>query len=59
MQNDKDSAVDAYICGPFRQDFRLDQGESVELRVCNLNLIYARTDTGTARIRYLAYRADI
>jgi len=57
IQNDADSTNDVFIGNNTAQDWRLKPGEWVSVKVSNLNLIYAKTSTGTATLRYFARSA--
>jgi len=58
VQNDHDSSVAIYVGGPFRQDWRLDPGESVSLGAGNLSRVLVRTDGGFATVRFIYFLAD-
>lgn len=58
IQNDHDSGQDIYIGNDTDQELRLKVGEWVSVRITNLNLIYAKTTTGTATLRYFARSAS-
>lgn len=57
IQNDQDSGQDIYIGNDTDQELRLKPGEWISARITNLNLIYAKTTTGTATLRYFARSA--
>jgi hypothetical protein len=54
VQNDPDSSVSAFVGDARNQEFQLVAGASVTVPVCDLTLVYVRTESGTATVNWLA-----
>lgn len=54
VQNDPDSSVTAIVGDRRAQEFKLVAGASVTVPVCDLNLVYVRTESDTATVNWMA-----
>jgi hypothetical protein len=54
VQNDPSNTTDIYVGNATTQSTRLIPGAAMDLTVSNLNLIYVKTVSGTARVNYSA-----
>lgn len=54
VQNDPDNAVDILCGNNLTQDVQLRPGDALSMEITNLNLLFCKSASGTADVRYIA-----